>query len=744
MVNLTDGMFDDFDPIQPPLPGDDSAAYDEPLDYDAGLDFSYELWTPDSVVTLTNVPWDANYRDLPAWSATKTPDAYIDGRTTKNVQITDVSYVKPNLPVKLPLGINQAQGFNYLRVVNPSSTNPDETGMVYYYFITSTEWDSPGSTRFVLQLDVWTTFGRRATVGNAYVERGHIGIANENQFDNYGRDYLTIPEGRDMGSEYRHMLRSSRSVMSRSAGSETNNEITILMVMAINLELDPGTETNPKVVTATGSNMQGLPSGASIYAFQSIAQLQVFMQAFQYKPWVTQSIMSITAVPGVQRYGYEYVKFDIPNVSTVNIFKVKAVVGQGNYYNMFGKWRDELRAKLPSRYRHLSKFLVSPYTIGELTANTGAPLILKPELWDSETGRITEKAVYMPPNQRVSFYPVRYNAQEGFVQEERNNDGHIDYYDDGGEYLNMMVSIGSFPSFPIVNNGAIGALAAQRNSIQYQRDAADWSQQRALAGNQTGYDQASAGMATTGEQGRISRNADIAGTGITNDMAGLSAVSQGGMSIAGGLSSGNPVGAAGGVLGATSAYLGYAVTTTGNSLQLANRNSAAVAQQGAALGLSGYMRDTNKDLADWSARGDYANTIAGINAKVQDLKMTQPSVSGQSGGEAFNMVHDAATISLRIKSLAKGEMRSIGDYWLRYGYAVQQFVQFSKLPKDLMVMSKFTYWKLTETYLTGDMPEQFKQALRGILEKGATLWASPDDIGMIDIADNEPLKGIKL
>ncbi|WP_343100010.1 hypothetical protein, partial [Clostridioides difficile] len=48
-----------------------------------------------------------------------------------------------------------------------------------------------------------------------------------------------------------------------------------------------------------------------------------------------------------------------------------------------------------------------------------------------------------------------------------------------------------------------------------------------------------------------------------------------------------------------------------------------------------YMRDSNKTYADYAAKGDYANTIGAINARVQDSKLTQPTVSGQVGGEAF-------------------------------------------------------------------------------------------------------------
>jgi hypothetical protein len=85
-------------------------------------------------------------------------------------------------------------------------------------------------------------------------------------------------------------------------------------------------------------------------------------------------------------------------------------------------------------------------------------------------------------------------------------------------------------------------------------------------------------------------------------------------------------------------------------------------------------------------------------------------------------------------------LRRVGEYWLRYGYAVDAFIN---IPQSFMVMTKFTYWKLQETYLVHSAaPEGFKKVIRGIFEKGVTVWSSPNDIGNIDWADNEPISGI--
>lgn len=146
-------------------------------------------------------------------------------------------------------------------------------------------------------------------------------------------------------------------------------------------------------------------------------------------------------------------------------------------------------------------------------------------------------------------------------------------------------------------------------------------------------------------------------------------------------------------------------------------------------------------MADWAAKGDYENQIAGMNAKVQDAALIQPTTSGQVGGESLNLINGDMVMSARIRMIDTAAIRAVGEYWLRYGYAVRQFY---KPPANLKVMTKFSYWKMSETYLSGRMPEQFKQMLRGILEKGVTVWSDPNDIGVIDLADNAPVSGITL
>jgi hypothetical protein len=197
-----------------------------------------------------------------------------------------------------------------------------------------------------------------------------------------------------------------------------------------------------------------------------------------------------------------------------------------------------------------------------------------------------------------------------------------------------------------------------------------------------------------------------------------------------------------GVKNATVGSLQKNIQNNSQSDMLSARGSAASASYDASQYASTNISGANKRLAESVAKGDYANEIAGNQAKVQDAQMTPPSTSGQVGGEAFNLIRDTVEVNLRFKMIDPNAMVQIGEYWLRYGYSVRRFF---KIGTRLRLMSKFTYWKLSETYvIAGPMPEFFKQTFRGIFEKGVTVYGDPADIGTVDMGENQALGGVAL
>jgi len=742
--------------------------------YDFGQEFNYAVWAQNTEITLTNVPWNNDYRDVCSFpdDSGRTLDQYIDANESANIVIDQVSYLKFGQPVKINIPFNRAFKFNYLRVQNPAQPIPGSDELKsYYYFILDVKYLAPNTTELTIQLDIFSSFRNDFTLGNSYIERGHIGIANENAFDNYGRDWLTVPEGVDYGGEYRIINRKHQTIMGlvkAVIGSEdvAINNFHVLVVSTVDLSADAGTVDAPKLVTASGSGFEGLASGASYYVFNSIGAFQSFLSNFADRPWVTQGIISIALVPKLSRYQAGFVATGGAAPTPIGLF-TPGVLKHGIYND----WRNDpgILEKIPARYRHLKKFLTYPYMVIEMTTWTGTPIILKPESWTDPNATVVERATFTPPNQRIEFFPRRYNAIPGsdidnighmstadvnsteIVAGQRAHGDWIEGGDDGGEYLDLVTKIANFPTMALVNNGAIGYLASNAHGIAYQNQSADWSQTRALRGNETSYDQNARGISTSRDVNALQR-AGMQGATASQNL--LLQQQQAVSGIGGVINAGASAG-----LGATNGTIGLGGITqavgnqvigsimTGNQVEANDRasNLSQVVSKGsnaAQNSQASYVNDTNRQLADWAARGDYENTIAGINAKVNDAALTQPTTSGQVGGETINMVSGNVEISLRWKFIDNAAVRRVGEYFLRYGYAVRTF---GTIPDSLMVMSKFTYWKLQETYINSStMPESFKQIIRGIFEKGVTVWANPDDIGNIDIADNTALPNVVL
>lgn len=774
-----------------------SAITDGPnTDYSFGYNFNYGVWLPDTVVTLCNVPWNNDYRDIvqfPLADGT-TLDQYIDSLETPIITIDNMMYVRPNQPVKLNLPINKVNLFNYIRVSNPAQPiTPADTYKPFYYFILQAQQVAPNMTEVIVQLDLWQTFGSEVTFGNCYIERGHIGIANENAFNNNGRDYLTVPEGLDYGGEYRIIKRTGYQVMKVANYGMTADDLNfndpgpdnygstcgVLGISTTDIEVSPGTVDAPNLVTATGNSFEGIPSGASIWYWPTINNFLQFMEQNQDTPWVTQGILSVTIIPNLRRYD-AIGMFDSAALTAAfyagdarlggEIWNIQPFVPAPVITPVMEAWResDDILNAIPTEYQILKKFLTYPYMVIEMTNFTGKPIILKPESWADDDATIVEVATFTAPNQRIVFYPRRYNALPDSDIDDYGgyNSGYDWYYnnpdtgthdslpsvwaeggDDGGDFLDFSTMLDNFPTIALVNNGALSYLASNFASFPYQQQQAMWAQQRALQGAQTQYNQGNAGITASKENNALGNALAQQQVAVGNQNAINNQAIQGTAGVIaglGGLISTDPS-AAGLVSGVASDVVGSMVVNNNTqtaSQQVNNSTNVSRLQNQVTNRQAGYVNDTNLGYAQYAAAGDYAIAIQGINAQIQGASMVQPTTSGQQGGDTFNLVQGKVGINLRFKLIDNASLRTVGNFWLRYGYAVNQF---STLPSNLLCMSKFAYWKLRETYLVSStIPEAFKQGIRGIFEKGVTVWADPSFIGTTALSDNEIVSGFTL
>ena len=733
-------------------------------------------WGPGSEVLLARVDYDAQYRNIVKWQNFKQIDAYLRRKGGKSLTINKFTPLTQQQTVRLDIPWPQAMQFNYVRVRDPKLSNlheRDDDVRVYYYFINDIVQVAPDTIELALQLDVWTTYCWNVRLRTAYVERGHLPVAATWRGRNH--DVLRETEGLDLGADYMVQWTERYNLA-------TLQDCGVMVIAGTDFTGNPGNTQNPHLDTAKGSGFEGLPNGADIIIFRSIAAFEVFALSCSLYPWVAQGIQSIQIMPwgdsGGQHpfldvvYSHECELPDshfIPGMDLNNVAIVRArkqgdqhasAVMWGRQQTFFPDGMLSVAGALayPDWQQNYSKLFTSPFVWIELTNYAGQSMTLRPEYLPK--GGVTTIAClrhFAPPSPRVVCWVKDY-LKDGPAQK-----GALD-----GSYLDCSIYFTNFPTFSITNNAGIAALASQAHSIAFSRQSAEWGQQKALAGNQLAYDQASQAMATsttTTNLGNAARTAqtDLSNaarsqsTAITNDAAWDQtklSMANTGLGVVGNLLSGNIGGALKGGASIATAAASNNINTGARNAQTELANSTAAASTGisnqlasqinqAQNHLAAYNRDTNRAYADMVAKGDYANTIAGINARVQDTQLTQPSTSGQIGGDAFMLTTAGWAVWLRIRGLNSGAAHRVAQYFARYGYACNRYVDMAAYRLDLM--THFTYWKLADVHIEAPAcPQMFVDTIRGIFESGTTVWGDPEEIPTMKIYENGPYEVVKL
>lgn len=738
---------------------------------DLPINFSYAKWTPNTKFKLCNVPWDMGYRDIVKWDRQAQQEYFnrLDG-----IEFTNCTMSKYGLPVRLPVPFAQACKYNYLIATNDYDF---DTPRSWYYFIQTCDYVNVDMTRLNIQLDVWQSFQHDVQLGNAYVERGHVGIANENAWKDWGKTYLDLPEGLDTGKCTVLVNETWKSLI--GSGGALAYSYGIIIATTTDLLTNPGTKDNPTVATAIGSMFENQMNGTELYYLDNPEDILTFFRAGKNAPWVTQGICGIYMVPPIPASLLETHAAKAPSLfGASQEWKGTCWMLWGNARNAADRFVDILDIKnfrdmfhLPERYKYLKKFLTAPYAYIECSCLNGTVITYEPEQIPSADLIIRESWNYAPPSPRLNFYARGYHAGDLGARQPLPDDKGLPI--DTGEMLNACFGITNFPTFMAVNNGSALALANSAYTRQYAQQSAEWGYQKTQMGINNAYAQAQLGTQYASAQNRLgtsNRNAmnaisnqsaqmgtdlTLKNLGFSNQMAQLNTIGSGVANAVGSAVTGNMGGVAGAIAGTaigawtnqqtynnnvSTANQQLANTQTTNNASTSQANAFALSQTNLSNQQTMQMADMNKQLAQATAQGDYENTIAGINAQVQQTQTVPPTTSGALGGDAFNLANGLIGVMVRFRQISPAAMQAIGEVWLRYGYYVQRFM---KLPENLMAMSNFTYWKLHELYIrSSTCPEEYRLTVKGIFESGVTVWTDPEKIGVTDYADNTPLSGI--
>lgn len=682
------------------------------------------LWPAGTVITLCNVPFDAGYRNIWADQTKEQMRDYIRGLGGETIMLTTKARVKPLEPLILPVPFDTATKYNYIYVRNEAVTLPYQIEPVrrdYYYFITSTNYMAGNSTQLTLQLDVFATFAGEYKVGQSFFERGHEQMRYCPTVEQFlktprGHDGLDVPEGLDHGADY-----VTVDVKPFSA----QNNAYIVITASANLYEEPGTIANANLNTSLGGWYNNVPSGQSVYIIKG-EDYESFAKKASEAPWVAQCISSIQVVDA-SMLG------DLSISASGNLFGVIACYdASGDGYGFSSD--DEvdplsLQRIRDKRYTDLTKLYTFPYTAYELTDNCGQSVVYRPELMQLVAGRgyvFAKMGAYAPPNVRMVVWPLYYASGVGAVfpnvQVVDLKTGENEYvvYPTGDFTCNALV-LASWPSFSLVTNQYANYLASSYFTRNYQYSAADWANTKAVEANQLSRAQTYAGLnAARAQQDLTNRTtATNAGIDLLTSAAGLGIGSLGGL-VGIGAAAGSAVNALGGV------------AKLSTNINAANEGLAITQQQ------QRYVADSNYNYQAMANVGDYQQAISAINATVQDARLTPPASVGNAGGEGFMWAHGYYGYAFKVLRIRETYIKIIGDYFLRYGYAAHRWI--TGIDK-LNVCSVFSYWKLSECNLVcTSIPENYKDAIRGVFESGVTVWADPAKIGTAALYENEVIR----
>ena len=762
--------------------------------------FSWAQWTPNTSLTLCNVPWDSSYRDVVRLTDEEARQRYF--ASLASVDVEHATMHKFGQPVLLEIPFNEASNWDYLVAYNDYPTL--EAPRRWYYFIQNVEYVNAHTTRMNIMLDVWQSFLYDWTLGRSYITRGHIGMANEKSFKYYGRDYLTYPEGLDTGSSMHVRAQSFASMVEQATTapgpgtppSELSLGYGVLVVSTIDLTKSPGSLAAPSLTASQGVSrgIDNCYSGAEVWYAPFTREDPKpggWLSLLGQYSWVAQGIVKFFMVPRIFHdalmassevpktfLGHEPSHFAFGNVPRRcsgaegrTSLRNPTVLSVRDFRSLFG---------ISDRYRHVKKLLTYPYTAIEMTCNNGQSLVLQPELISSDDLEIKGAYSYSVVNPRVQFYVKKYNCAPNIPDIQPFTTFGVTAAPepagvplDGGEQFGASVGIQDLPSFMVVNNGGALALANSAYTRQFAEQSAQWTADKARMSTGNAREQAGIAADYASQRtamGNRQANAmnDISSVQMINantiaqtqqrqqsELAKVNNVANGISGVVGNVVSGNWGGVVQSAVGTAqnefNRQVELGINVDAQNANLANNlstNAARTAQSNnystALTNVNNRQQlqfaDMNYELANKTISGDYANQIAGINAQVQQMKLTPPAVTAQAGGDTFNLSNGIMGVQLKFKTCEPSALTAAGEYFLRYGYFVQRFLT---PPKDLKCMTNFTYWQMAEAYVSAShMPEQYRMAIKGILEAGTTVWTRPGDIGTIDYADNEPINGI--
>lgn len=190
--------------------------------------------------------------------------------------------------------------------------------------------------------------------------------------------------------------------------------------------------------------------------------------------------------------------------------------------------------------------------------------------------------------------------------------------------------------------------------------------------------------------------------------------------------------------------------TNNNSFSAQTNNTNNTMRTNANNTANTMRANANNTRNTGNANAGYTREVGVLNAK-ENLEATQyatqyaleknrlksPIKITPENGNYLSSYMGNNGVQFKIKTMPNGDIRQIGDTFMRYGYALNQVWNIDE--SGLCPMSHFCYWKAGDIWVDDrdSSNNMVQETMINIFLRGVTVWKNPDEIGKVSIYANK-------
>lgn len=144
---------------------------------------------------------------------------------------------------------------------------------------------------------------------------------------------------------------------------------------------------------------------------------------------------------------------------------------------------------------------------------------------------------------------------------------------------------------------------------------------------------------------------------------------------------------------------------------------------------------TNMRLAEvLNAQEIFKAKALASQAYIEDARMKKPVKIGTYSGNPNPDWNMNRGVQVKIKTMSDSEVAEVGDFFVRFGYAINRIWHVSNTPQGLCPMNYFCYWKANEVWFDDRLAStnNAQKIIQAIFMRGVTVWKNGNMIGKVN------------